>query len=78
MSETMEKVKEIIKDHLNPEVDITENSKIIDDLKADSLDSVELMMKLEENFGITIPDEDVEKIVTVGDAVKYIEEQSNK
>ena len=74
----MEKVKEIIKDHLNPEVDITENSKIIDDLKADSLDSVELMMKLEENFGITIPDEDVEKIVTVGDAVKYIEEQSNK
>ena len=72
--DTFEKVKEIIVERLSvDEKDVTEDASFIDDLGADSLDTVELVMALEEEFGIEIPDEDAEKIATVGDAVKYIE-----
>jgi len=69
-----DKVKSIIAEQLGvkPEEVIPEAS-FIDDLGADSLDTVELVMALEEEFGIEIPDEDAEKITTVGDAIKYIE-----
>lgn len=68
-----EKVKEITVDQLGAdEGDVTLEASFIDDLDADSLDIVELMMALEEEFDIEIPDEDAEKISTVGDAVEYI------
>lgn len=71
--ETYEKVKAVIVDQLNVEEDdITEDATFVDDLGADSLDIVELVMALEESFGISIPDEDAEGIKTVGDAVAYI------
>ena len=72
-----DKVKSIIAEQLGvkPE-EVTPTSSFIDDLGADSLDTVELIMALEEEFGIEIPDEDAEKITTVGDAVKYIEEKT--
>jgi acyl carrier protein len=74
MAATLEKVKEIIVERLSvDEKDVTEGASFIDDLGADSLDTVELVMALEEEFGLEIPDEEAEKIVTVGDAVKYIE-----
>lgn len=76
MSDTFNKVKAIIAERLSvDESKITENSSFIEDLGADSLDTVELIMQLEEAFNIQIPDEDAEKISTVGDAVKYIEER---
>lgn len=69
-----EKVKEIIIERLSvDEKDVTKEASFIDDLGADSLDTVELVMALEEEFSLEIPDEEAEKIVTVGDAVKYIE-----
>lgn len=69
-----EKVKEIIVERLSVnEKDVSKEASFIDDLGADSLDTVELVMALEEEFGLEIPDEEAEKIVTVGDAVKYIE-----
>jgi len=64
-----EKVKSIIAEQLTPE------ASFIDDLGADSLDTVELVMALEEEFGIEIPDEDAEKMTKVSDAIKYIEEK---
>jgi acyl carrier protein len=71
---TFDKVKEIIIERLSvDEKDVTQEASFIDDLGADSLDTVELVMALEEEFGMEIPDEEAEKIVTVGDAVKYIE-----
>jgi len=74
MSATFDKVKEIIVERLSvDEKDVTEEASFIDDLGADSLDTVELVMALEEEFSMEIPDEEAEKIVTVGDAVKYIE-----
>ncbi|MBM7854395.1 acyl carrier protein [Desulfohalotomaculum tongense] len=73
MADTFEKVKEIIIDQLGVEEDqVTLNSSFVDDLGADSLDIVELVMALEEEFDMQIPDEEAEKIRTVGDAVKYI------
>ncbi|MEW6523448.1 MAG: acyl carrier protein [Bacillota bacterium] len=70
-----EKIKEIIVDQLGVEDDeVTLEASFIDDLGADSLEIVELIMALEEEFGIAIPDEDVEKITTVGHAVEYIKE----
>lgn len=70
-----ERVKEIIVDQLGVEAgQVTESAKFVDDLGADSLDTVELVMALEEAFSIEIPDEDAEKIVSVGDAIKYINE----
>jgi acyl carrier protein len=75
MSDTFDKVKSIIAERLSiDESKITEPSSFIEDLGADSLDTVELIMQLEEEFNIQIPDEDAEKISTVGDAVKYIDE----
>lgn len=71
-----EKVIGIVSEQLSvPKDDITAESSFQDDLKADSLDLVELVMEFEDEFGITIPDDDYEKIRTVGDAVKYIEEK---
>ncbi len=72
-----EKVKSIIAEQLGvkPE-EVTEQASFIDDLGADSLDTVELVMALEEEFGIEIPDEDAEKMSTVGDAIKYIDSKS--
>ena len=71
--EILDKVKEVIVEQLNVEEDdVNEDASFIDDLGADSLDIVELVMALEEQFGISIPDEDAESIKTVGDAVDYI------
>ena len=71
--ESMDKIKKIIVDQLGvDESKITEDSSFVDDLGADSLDIVELIMAFEEEFDIEIPDEDAEKIKTVGDAVKYL------
>ena len=71
------KVKKIVADHLGiDEAKVSEDSSFIDDLGADSLDTVELVMAFEEEFGIEIPDDAAETIQTVGDAVKFIEENS--
>jgi acyl carrier protein len=73
MSDIGERVKKIVVDHLGVEPDkVVENASFIDDLGADSLDTVELVMAFEEAFDIEIPDEDAEKIRTVNDAVDYI------
>jgi acyl carrier protein len=73
--EIFEKVKKIIVDQLGvPEANITLSSSFIDDLGADSLDTVELIMAIEEEFDIEIPDEDAEKVVTVQDVVDYIKD----
>ncbi|MFA5069525.1 MAG: acyl carrier protein [Candidatus Omnitrophota bacterium] len=71
-----EKVKAIIAEQLGvkPE-EVTSDASFIDDLGADSLDTVELVMALEEEFGIEIPDEDAEKMSKVSDAIKYIDEK---
>ncbi len=74
-----ERVKEIIMDQLGVSAEqVTPTASFIDDLGADSLDTVELVMALEEEFGVEIPDEDAEKIVTVGEAVKYIESHAGE
>lgn len=74
-----EKVKEIISQQLDVDGEqVKEGASFIDDLGADSLAIVELVLAFEEQFEIDIPDEDTEKIRTVGDAVKYIEEHSQK
>ncbi len=71
-----DKVKEIIVEQLGvDEKDVTENASFIDDLGADSLDTVELVMAFEEEFDIEIPDEDAEKLTTVGQAVEYLEKK---
>jgi len=76
MSDNIEsKVKEIIVEQLGVNADqLKPEAKFIEDLGADSLDTVELVMAFEEEFGIEVPDEDAEKIETVGDAIKYIED----
>lgn len=72
----LEKVREIIQEQLNLEgVEITEDSSFKDDLGADSLDLFELVMAMEEEYGIEIPSEELEKLVTVGDVIEYIKEQ---
>ena len=77
MSDVSERVKKIVVEHLGvEEAKVTENASFIDDLGADSLDTVELVMAFEEEFGIDIPDEDAEKMVSVSDAIKYLEENS--
>ena len=73
-----EKVKEIIVDQLGgDETQVTADASFIDDLGADSLDTVELVMALEEEFDIEIPDEEAEKIATVKDATSYINSRTN-
>lgn len=75
--EIFKKVKAIIVDQLGvEEEEVLAEAHFIDDLGADSLDIVELMMALEEEFDLEIPDEEAEKIATVGDAVKWIQENS--
>lgn len=77
MSEQFDKVKEVIIDKLGVEDSkITMDAKFIDDLGADSLDTVELIMQFEEEFNIEIPDEDAETLTTVGEAVEYIEKKT--
>ena len=74
MSEVAEKVKAIIVDKLSvEETEVTNEASFTNDLGADSLDTVELIMEFEKEFGISIPDDQAEKITTVGDAIAYIE-----
>ena len=73
-----EKIKEIIAEQLGvKKEEVIDEAKFIDDLGADSLDTVELVMALEEEFGVEIPDEDAEKMMTVGEAIKYIEQKAS-
>ena len=77
MSDVTQRVKDIIIEQLGVNVDeVTDAASFIDDLGADSLDTVELVMALEEGFEIEVPDEDAEKLTTVGAAVKYIKEHA--
>jgi len=77
MSSIEERVKKIVVEQLGvKEEEVTANASFVDDLGADSLDIVELVMAMEEQFEIEIPDEDAEKIQTVKDAVSYIQERS--
>lgn len=79
MSNVQDKVRSIIAEQLGVKLEeVTPQASFIDDLGADSLDTVELVMALEEEFGIEIPDEEAEKMTTVGDAMKYIEEKSGQ
>ena len=74
MADIAEKVRAIVAEQLGVNIEeVKDDAKFIDDLGADSLDTVELVMALEEEFGAEIPDEEAEKLTTVGDAVKYIE-----
>ena len=75
MSETADRVKKIVGEHIGVEADkVTEDASFIDDLGADSLDIVELVMAFEEEFGVEIPDDAAEKITTVRDAIDYIDQ----
>src|SRR5262245_48506950 len=77
MSDIGERVKKIVVEHLGVEPDkVTEGASFIDDLGADSLDTVELVMAFEEEFGCEIPDDAAETILTVGDAVKFLEKNA--
>ena len=79
MSDVGERVKKIVVEHLGVEADkVVDSANFIDDLGADSLDTVELVMAFEEEFGVEIPDDQAETIVTVGDAVKYLEKASSQ
>lgn len=74
MSEVADRVKKIVVEHLDVDpAKVVDNANFIDDLGADSLDTVELVMAFEEEFGVEIPDDAAEHIVTVGDAVKFLE-----
>lgn len=74
MSDTAERIKKIVIEHLDVDADkVSENASFIDDLGADSLDNVELVMAFEEEFGVEIPDDAALNIQTVGDAIKFVE-----
>ncbi len=74
MSDIAERLKKIVVEHLGVDADkVTENASFIDDLGADSLDNVELVMAFEEEFGVEIPDDAAEKILTVKDAIEFVE-----
>ena len=76
---TFDRVKKVVVDQLDVNEDeVTPTASFVDDLGADSLDIVELVMAFEEEFSVEVPDEDAEKLQTVGDVVKYIEEKSSK
>ena len=76
MSDTAEKVREIIADELGVEIEkVTNDASFVEDLGADSLDTVELVMRFEEEFEVEIPDEDAEKMQTVGNAIEYLSQQ---
>ena len=77
MSDVAERVKKIVVEHLGVEPEkVVDSANFIEDLGADSLDTVELVMAFEEEFGVEIPDDAAETILTVGDAVKYIDKAS--
>ena len=77
MSDITDRVKKIVVEHLNvDESKVSDEASFIDDLGADSLDTVELVMAFEEEFGSEISDSEAEKILTVGDAIKFIESNS--
>ena len=74
MSDVAERVKKIVVEHLNVDAEkVSDGASFIEDLGADSLDTVELVMAFEEEFGIEIPDDAAESIVNVGDAIKFID-----
>ena len=74
MSDVAERVKKIVVEHLNVDAEkVSDGASFIEDLGADSLDTLELVMAFEEEFGIEIPDDAAESIVTVGDAIKFID-----
>ena len=78
MSDIAERVKKIVVEHLGVDEDkVTESASFIDDLGADSLDTVELVMAFEEEFGVEIPDDAAEKILTVKDAIEFIREHGS-
>ncbi|MHC8509818.1 MAG: acyl carrier protein [Rhodospirillales bacterium] len=78
MSDTIDRVKKIVLEHLGVEESkIVENASFIDDLGADSLDTVELVMAFEEEFGIEIPDDAAEKILTIKDVIAFIDSHSS-
>lgn len=77
MSDVASRVKKIVIDHLGVEEDkVTDDASFVDDLGADSLDTVELVMAFEEEFGCEIPDDAAEKIVTVKNAIDYVQENA--
>ena len=79
MSEVGDKIKKIIVDHLGVDAEkVTDEASFIDDLGADSLDTVELVMAFEEEVGAEISDSEAEKILTVGDAIKFVENSTSK
>ena len=78
MSDTADKVREIIADELGVELEkVTNDASFVEDLGADSLDTVELVMRFEEEFEVEIPDEDAEKMQTVGNAIEYLSQQQD-
>ncbi|MEJ2546966.1 MAG: acyl carrier protein [Gemmatimonadota bacterium] len=78
MSDAAAKVKEIIANELGVEIEkVTDTASFVEDLGADSLDTVELVMAFEEEFSVEIPDEDAEKMQTVGDAIRYLAEHQD-
>ena len=77
MSDIGDRVKKIVVEHLGVDADkVTESASFIDDLGADSLDTVELVMAFEEEFGIEVPDEAAEKLLSVGDVINYVTENA--
>ena len=79
MADIGQRVKSIIAEQLGVKIEeVIDTASFVDDLGADSLDTVELVMALEEEFGIEIPDEDAEKMTNVGEAVRYIEQKASK
>jgi acyl carrier protein len=78
MSDIAERVKKIVVEHLGVDAEkVTEKANFIDDLGADSLDTVELVMAFEEEFGVEIPDDAAEKIATVGDAITFLSSKAS-
>ncbi len=78
MSDTLERVRKIVIEHLDADPEkVTEKASFIDDLGADSLDTVELVMAFEEEFGVEIPDDAAEKILTVKDAIEYVKSHAS-
>ena len=79
MTDAGQKVKSIIAEQLGVKIEeVTDTASFVDDLGADSLDTVELVMALEEEFGIEIPDEEAEKMTSVGEAIRYVEAKATK
>ena len=79
MADVAQKVRSIIAEQLGVKIEeVTDTASFVDDLGADSLDTVELVMALEEEFGIEIPDEEAEKMTSVGEAIRYVETKATK